>query len=287
MQPLIIEVAVNGATRRAEHAGVPITCEEIVSQGRACAEAGASVIHVHGRTQDGGFAFDDAAAYAPIFAALGRADGLVVYPTMLGSRGDARARWAHVEALAAAGGIDWAPVDPGTTYLIAARKGRLAEQGFNYHNPIEETRHALGLCERLGLAPSAALYEPHFIRHLLLLLPEFPRLRPPVMRFMFGGDRLPFGLPPEPIFLDAYVHLLRDHPQLPWMVACYGADVLPIVEHAIRRGGHVRVGLEDDASDPQRGNLERVREVAAIARQLGRKIATPADARALTAAAKA
>ena len=60
------------------------------------------------------------------------------------------------------------------------------------------------------------------------------------------------------------------------------ADVLPLAEHAIRRGGHVRVGLEDDASDPSRGNVERVREIAALARRLGRPIATPADARRLT-----
>src|SRR5262249_9850376 len=144
-------------------------------------------------------------------------------------------------------------------------------------------RYALGLCERHGLAPSVAAYEPHFIRHLLLLLPEFPRLRPAVVRFMFGGERLPFGFPPDPVYVDAYVHLLRGS-GLPWMVTCYGGDVLPVAEHAIRRGGHVRVGLEDDAGDPARGNVERVREIAALARRIGRKIASPAEARALTGA---
>ena len=63
--------------------------------------------------------------------------------------------------------------------------------------------------------------------------------------------KLPFGFPPDPVFVDAYVHLLGDS-GLPWMAACYGGDVLPIAEHVIRHGGHVRVGLEDDASD-QRG----------------------------------
>lgn len=105
---------------------------------------------------------------------------------------------------------------------------------------------------------------------------------------MFGGRRLPFGFPPDPVFVDAYLHLLGggvpEAAPLPWMVACYGDDVLPIAEHAVRRGGHVRVGLEDDASDPARGNAERVREVAEIARRLGRALATPAEARALTGA---
>lgn len=279
-EPLIIEVAVNGATSRHEHPRVPLSASEILADARACAEEGASVIHVHGRAADGSWAFDDAAAHREIFAAL-RRDGLLVYPSMLFTRNDPVARFRHVDQLASEGLLDWGPVDTGTTYLIGVQDGRLAERGFAYENPVADNRHALGLCERHGLAPSVAAYEPHFIRQLLLLLPEYPGLRPAVVRFMFGGDRLPFGFPADPVYVDAYVHLLGDC-GLPWMVTCYGGDVLPIAEHAIRRGGHVRVGLEDDASDPTRGNVERVREVAALARRLGRPIATPADARRLT-----
>jgi len=279
--PLIIEVAVNGGTSRREHPRVPLSPAEILADARACAEEGASVIHVHGRASDGSWAFDDAAAHREAFTGLRKEDGLLVYPSMMFTRNDPAGRFAHVDELAGEGLLDWAPVDTGTTYLIGCSDGRLAARGFAYENPVADNRHVLALCERHGLAPSVAAYEPHFIRHLLLLLPEFPRLRPAVVRFMFGGARLPFGFPPDPVFIDAYVHLLADS-GLPWMVACYGGDVLPIAEHAIRRGGHVRVGLEDDASDPARGNVERVREVAALARRLGRRIATPEEARRLT-----
>jgi uncharacterized protein (DUF849 family) len=283
LPPLIVEVAVNGATSRAEHPRVPQTASEVLADARACAAEGASVIHVHGRKPDGGWAFDDAEAHREIFRELRQRDGLLVYPSMSASSGDPVKRFRHVDELASEGLLDWTPVDSGTTYLIGYANGRLAERGFAYANPVEDNRHALSLCERHGLAPSVAAYEPNFIRQLLLLLPEFPRLRPPVVRFMFGGRKLPFGFPPDPVFVDAYVHLLGAS-GLPWMVACYGDDVLPVAEHAIRRGGHVRVGLEDDASDPVRGNVERVREVAAIARRVGRPIATPAEARALSGA---
>jgi hypothetical protein len=164
---------------------------------------------------DGGWAFGDADAYRAIFRALRHDDGLVVYPTMLGSTGDPAARFAHVDALGTEGLLDWAPLDCGTTYLISADGGRLAARGFAYQNPVEESRHALGLCVRHVLAPSVAAYEPNFVRQLLLLLPEFPGLRRPMVRFMFGGARLAFGFPPEPVYLDAYLHLLRDHPHLP------------------------------------------------------------------------
>lgn len=279
-RPLIIEAAVNGGTQRREHPRVPITPEEIVAEGRACAAEGASVIHVHGRRPDGAFAFDDADAHREAFRAL-RGDGLLVYPSMMFTRDDPEARFRHVDQLASDGLLDWAPVDTGTTVLLPCTGGRLAVRGFTYDNPVADNRHALSLCLKHRLAPSVAAYEPNFIRQLLLLLPEYPGLRPPVVRFMFGGDRLPFGFPPDPVFVDAYVHLLGGS-GLPWMVTCYGGDVLPVAEHAIRRGGHVRVGLEDDPSDPARGNVERVREIAALARRLGRTVATPADARRLT-----
>lgn len=280
IDPLIIEVAVNGGTQRSEHPRVPITPEEIVADGRACAAEGASVIHVHGRKPDGAWAFDDADAHREAFRTL-RGDGLVVYPSMMFSRDDPEARFRHVDQLASEGLLDWAPVDTGTTYLVPCPDGRLAARGFTYENPVADNRHALSLCLKHHLAPSVAAYEPHFIRQLLLLLPEYPGIRPAVVRFMFGGDRLPFGFPADPVYVDAYVHLLGDS-GLPWMVTCYGGDVLPIAEHAIRRGGHVRVGLEDDPSDPARGNVERVREIAALARRLGRAIATPAEARRAT-----
>lgn len=279
-EPLILEVAVNGGTQRREHPRVPITPEEIVADARACAAEGASVIHVHGRKPDGAWAFDDADAHRAVFRAL-RADGLLVYPSMMFTRDDPVARFRHVDELGADGLLDWAPVDTGTTVLIPCRDGRLAARGFTYDNPIADNRHALSLCVKHRLAPSVAAYEPHFVRQLLLLLPEYPGIRPAVVRFMFGGDRLPFGFPADPVFVDAYVHLLGDC-GLPWMAACYGGDVLPIAEHVIRRGGHLRVGLEDDAGDPARGNVERVREVAALARRLGRRIATPDEARRLT-----
>src|SRR5690606_36463099 len=122
LPPLIIEVAVNGATTRDEHPRVPITQEAIVADARACAAAGASVIHVHGRTPDGGWAFDDADAHREIFAEL-RCDGLLVYPSMSFSTGDPVARFRHVDALGAEGLLDWAPVDTGTVYLIRCADG--------------------------------------------------------------------------------------------------------------------------------------------------------------------
>src|SRR5262245_52572986 len=50
--PVVVEAAINGSRSRAEHPGVPGTPEEVAAEARRCAEAGASVVHIHARSGD-------------------------------------------------------------------------------------------------------------------------------------------------------------------------------------------------------------------------------------------
>ncbi|MDE0215075.1 MAG: 3-keto-5-aminohexanoate cleavage protein [bacterium] len=45
--PAIIEVALNGTTTRARNPHVPLSREELIEEGLACIEAGATIIHCH------------------------------------------------------------------------------------------------------------------------------------------------------------------------------------------------------------------------------------------------
>jgi len=62
-----------------------------------------------------------------------------------------------------------------------------------------------------------------------------------------------------------------------------GGDVVAcgLAEHAIRRGGHVRVGLEDYSGPDEPSNAELVRGVMDLLERLGRPPATIAEARAI------
>jgi uncharacterized protein (DUF849 family) len=42
-----LEAALNGPWGRAMQPGIPVTVQEIVAEGIACAEAGAAILHVH------------------------------------------------------------------------------------------------------------------------------------------------------------------------------------------------------------------------------------------------
>jgi uncharacterized protein (DUF849 family) len=75
--------------------------------------------------------------------------------------------------------------------------------------------------------------------------------------------------------------MLGERP-LPWMVGVLGGDVTrTLAEAAIRRGGHVRVGLEDYAGPRVPRNEELVAEIVELARRAGRPVATCAEAAAL------
>src|SRR3954447_12320119 len=45
--PVIIEAAINGATRKSHNPNVPISEDEIVADAHACFEAGAAIVHHH------------------------------------------------------------------------------------------------------------------------------------------------------------------------------------------------------------------------------------------------
>ena len=49
MKKLIIEVRMNETARKQANPNVPYTPDEIVADALACAEAGAAIVHFHGR----------------------------------------------------------------------------------------------------------------------------------------------------------------------------------------------------------------------------------------------
>jgi 3-keto-5-aminohexanoate cleavage enzyme len=86
---------------------------------------------------------------------------------------------------------------------------------------------------------------------------------------------------------DALLYLVRHlPPRVNWNVSVMDAEtqwkILPL---AIAMGGHVRVGWEDNPylpnGEPSRTNAELVDVVVRMAREIGREIASPDEARAI------
>ncbi|HXQ21809.1 MAG TPA: 3-keto-5-aminohexanoate cleavage protein [Candidatus Acidoferrales bacterium] len=280
MQPLIIEAAINGATPQAMNPHVPRSVPEIVACACACIEAGAAIVHHHNddsllEGRHNSMPYRE--AWTTIYE---RHPDALLYPTMGGggSHTHIRERYAHVEELADAGLLRMALIDPGSVSLgPVGADGLPAAIDLVYQNTFADVRYMTNVCTARGLAAHVSIFEPGFLR-VALAYHAAGRLPAAKIQLYFGGPSLPFGLPPNAAGLDAYLAMLEGS-GLPWMVGVLGGDVsATLAALAIERGGHVRVGLEDYAGPRQPTNETLVAEIARLARNCGRPIATPAQA---------
>jgi len=282
--PVIIEAAVNGLTRKEQSSHVPVDPGEIADDALACLDAGAAVVHNHIDMfgVDGAIAADRyLEGWSPVLDA--RPDALF-YPTTNAGR-DVASSYAHIAPLAERGGLRLSLVDPGSVNLGGLGPDGLPGPGFVYVNSYEDARHQFDLCATYRLGPSIAIFEPGFLRTALAWAAAGKLPAGAMVKLYFSGDHgtlAGFGLRPTARALDAYLELLEGT-GVPWAVAVLGGDVVEcgLARLAIERGGHLRVGLEDhagpDGTAPP-NNAELVAAAAALCREVGREPATPEDA---------
>jgi 3-keto-5-aminohexanoate cleavage enzyme len=281
-----IEAALNGAWGRALQPGIPDTIEAIVAEGVACARAGATIIHTHAY-DGGGPQTHDWQVYARIIEGIRAQIDVPVYPSYPGFMttgsdtspvADTTVRFAHIEALAARGLLDFAIIDPGSANLSQTTTSSAAAPAGTYMNPETHVRHALDFAARHGLHPVFAIYEPGFARAGAALA-RAAGVKAPIYRLMFC-EGLAVGFPPRPYALAAYVSLLEEEAgPAPWMIAAVNADLRPLFAETIARGGHIRVGLEDAPLGTRTSNLALVEEAVRIVRDHGAEPASAAEMR--------
>jgi uncharacterized protein (DUF849 family) len=292
--PVIIELAVNGMTPKERNRHVPRTPAEIVEVALEGIELGASIVHNH--NDEHLFTDDGVHAAAPYVEAwteiLRHHPEVILYPTMASGAPDIpiERRWAHVEELVVRGLTGMSLVDPGSVNIGLTSDGTVTEPwtAGPYANSYADTSYMFARAVALETSPSISIFEPGWLRTTL----NWHRngLMPPkaMVKLYFGGDQLEFGLPPTEAGLEAYLQMLEPT-GLPWSVAVLGGDVVEsgLAELAIRRGGHVRVGLEDHSGPNAPTNAELMSAVVALIKRLGRKPATPTEAKEILGIAPA
>jgi uncharacterized protein (DUF849 family) len=288
--PVIIEAAINGLTSTERNPHVPRTPEAVARVASNCIEAGAAVIHAHNHSIE--LPRDEAVrlyaeSWRPVLAA--HPDALL-YPTQqLGA--DMAERLAHFEPLIDAVGLRIGIVDPGCVNVTWADDDGLPAPGLGpYVNSVADIHAGFALCARLGLGPSVSIYEPTWLNHTLAF-ERAGRLPPGSMiKLYFGGpngyfargEGVSFGLPPTAKAFAAYLELLEGSSR-PWSVSAIGGDLLstPVARLALEAGGHLKVGLEDYAGPRTPTNEELVAQAVALAHEVGRPVATAAEAAAI------
>ena len=285
-QLVVLEVALNGLTSPEKNRHVPRTPAELRADALACLAEGAAILHAHApdmRAVAEDAARDYLTAWAPIVAE--RPD-VLWYPTLCQAAG-MTAMTSHWEPLARDGGLRIGAFDPGSTNLGMPGTDGLPS-GVVYGVSYDDVRTAFVACERLRLGPSLGIYEPGALRTVLAWHRAGQLPRGTLVKLYFGGEYglfatrsgVSFGLPPTARALDAYLEMLEGS-GLPWSVSVWGGDLFatPLARLALERGGHLHVGIEEFFS-PEREptNAELARQAAALAAEVGRPLASPAEA---------
>jgi uncharacterized protein (DUF849 family) len=283
-----------GMTVPAQSKAIPITVEQIVEEGIAAAEAGASVLHVHVREEDTGRPVADLGLFQRVLGELGRHTDAVLQPTTGGGRG------MTVEERGSVLGFkpEMATLNTGSfnfgLYPVAARDLPFAPwerdylegtRDYIFKNTFADITYLAGMMQEAGTRPEIEIYDVGHLFNLQRLVADGV-LRPPFnLQFVLGVLGANGGEP------DQLIHMLRTAERLfgagefTWSAAGVGyRNEFGLAALALTLGGNVRVGLEDNLrvsrSEPARSNAELVRKAVDLAAVFDRRPATPEETRA-------
>lgn len=266
MNKLIITAALTGAeVTRESQENLPITPEEIAEAAFSAYEAGASIVHVHARKPCG-------------------------TPTQCGEL------YREIkERIAAKCDVIFQPSTGGATFhsakerlqpvLLAPEMATLSTGTVNFGddvfmNPEKFVVEFATAMKEYGVKPEIEVFEVGMIANAEKLI-KMGLLEPPVhFDFVLG---VPGAMPASARNL---CFLVDSIPQgSTWTVAGIGRHETPLALMAIAMGGHVRVGFEDNIfyhkGQKAESNAQLVGRIVRIAKEVGREIATPKDARAI------
>lgn len=261
----MICVAPNGARRtHADHPALPITPAEIAREAVACADAGASVIHLHVRDGAGGHSLD-ATRYRDAIDAIQREAGdrlLIQVTTEAVGVYRPEQQMSVVRDLcpqAASVALrelvpDEAAVPAAANFFAWALREGVALQFIVYS--AEEARRLADLVQRGVVAQ------------------ERPNTLFVLGRYTTGQQSSPTDLLP----------FLQDWPaDWPWSVCAFGAAEAQCMAAAIGLGGHARVGFENNLiradGTRARRNADLVDNLRTLIACTGRRVATADEAR--------
>lgn len=264
MEKLIITAALTGAeVTKDMQPNLPVTPEEIAKEAYRCYEAGASIIHVHARENDG-TPTQSGEIYAKIKDLVEKKCNIIVQPSTGG------AVWHSLEER-----LQPLKINPEMATLTTGTCN-FGDSIFN--NPMDYIMKFAEEMNERDIKPEIEVFDRGMINNALYLVKKAILELPLHFDFVMG---VPGAIPGK---VRDLVYLVNSIPPgCTWTVAGIGKYELPLATHAIAMGGHVRVGFEDNIyyrkGELAKSNAQLVERIARIAKELDRTVATPDEAR--------
>jgi len=300
MEKLIITAAISGAvTMPVQTSYLPITPQQMADEAVRAAEAGAASVHLHARTPADGKPTTDLNVYREMLPRIKERSDVIINITTGGGLGlSVEDRIRVVPAFKPEiatfnmGSINFS-IHPlakrykDEDYRFPWEKGYIEmTKDIIFRNTFADLEHFCKTIKENGSQPECECYDVGHIYNTSFLIKEGLIALPAWLQFVTGvlggiGSHLE-----DIMYMKQTADRLIGSENYRWsVIGCGYPHQFNVATLAIMLGGHVRVGLEDNIFIEKgvlaKSNAQLVEKVVRIARELGREIATPDEARSI------
>ena len=276
----ILTCALTGVLTDPTQHPVPVTPEQMASEARDAFNAGASIMHVHLRQQTPGRghlpSWDPAVAQAVVDAIRDACPGVVINLTTGVVGPDIAGPLACIRQIRP----EIAACNAGSlNYLKIKDNGQWAWPPMVFDNPVSKVQAFLEVMRETGTHPEFECFDVGIVRSVGMYLKNGLFDGVPELNFVMG---VASGMPCDADLLALLPRYAP--PEAVWQTTLIGrAEIWPVHRRTAELGGMLRTGLEDTFYLPDgaraSGNGVLVEALARVARETGRQIASPAQAR--------
>lgn len=267
MEKLMITAAVTGSRNTKDISPyIPITPEEIAQSCIECWRAGASIVHIHVRDLETTLGTQNYDLYKRVVDPVREQTDLLLSLTTSGIAG--RNLPYEERLIPLAFKPELASFDAGSINL----------GGGVFSNPPDFLNVASAKMIESGVKPEIEVFDLGMAITALNMNKKNQIKSPMYFQFVLGT---PWGAPGTP---KSLLHLVEHIPDdSVWSVIGIGKTHLPMSMMAMLMGGHIRVGMEDNVYY-ERGVLAKnnaifVERIVRLAKEFGRDVASPDEAR--------
>ena len=285
MDDAILTCALTGVLTNPKQHPVPVTPAQMAAEARDAFNAGASVMHVHLRMQEEGLghlpSWDPEVADAVVSAIRAACPGVIINLTTGVVGKDISGPLACIRRVKP----EIAACNAGSlNYLKIKDDGQWAWPPMVFDNPVAKVQQFLDVMGECNVHPEFECFDVGIVRSVGMYL-KAGMLKPAMGRAEYNLVMgVASGMP-----CDADLLALMPRWMVPgsvWQSTLIGrAEIWPVHQKTADLGGMLRTGLEDTfyLPDGERaaGNGALITALAQCARNAGRTVASPAQAREL------
>ena len=279
MEKAILTCALTGVLTDPKQHPVPVTPAQMAAEAKAAFEAGAAIMHVHIRRQEEGMghmpSWDPDVVWEVTEAIRAACPGVIINLTTGVMGKDIAGPLACIRRVKP----EIAACNAGTlNYLKIRSDGRWAWPPMVFDNPVDKVKAFLDVMHETGTMPEFECFDVGIVRSVAMFK-KAGMTDHLDYNFVMGVDS---GMPADAELLG-WLRKQID-PGVTWQSTLIGRqEIWPVHQATADLGGMLRTGLEDTFYLPDgsraSGNGALIEALARCARNAGRDIASPAEAR--------